>query len=61
LPAVFAILFKDLKITRTKRDLPIIKLAASILLVSLVAFEVYDMIFMGKIGFEIWRFFRLLI
>ena len=61
LPAVFAILFSDLKITRTKRDLPIIKLAASILLVSLIAFEVYDMIFMGKIGFEIWRFFRLLI
>lgn len=61
LPAVFAILFKDLKITRTKRDLPIIKLAASILLVSVIAFEVYDMIFMGKIGFEIWRFFRLLI
>lgn len=60
-PVVFAILFTDLKITRTKRDLPIIKLAASILLVSLVAFEVYDMIFMGKIGFEIWRFFRLLI
>lgn len=60
-PVVFAILFNDLKITRTKRDLPIIKLAAIILLIAVIAFEIYDVIFMSKIGFEIWRFFRLII
>ncbi len=59
IPVIFVFLFKDLKITRTKRDLPIIKFAAALILVALIAFEVYDIVFMVQIGFEIWRFLRL--
>lgn len=61
LPILFVIGFKDLKITRTKRDLPFGRVASALFLLSLFAFTITDMIFMTSGSFQAWRFFRALI
>ncbi len=60
-PILFVIAFKDLKITRTKRDLPFGKIASALVLLATFAYTISDMIFMTGGEFQIWRFLRALV
>jgi hypothetical protein len=57
-PIFFVIAFKELKITRTKRDLPFGKTASLLVALSLFAYSIADMIYMTSGVFQAWRFFR---
>ncbi|MBO5380194.1 MAG: hypothetical protein J6A90_07705 [Clostridia bacterium] len=60
-PILFVVAFKDLKITRTKRDLLFGKIASTLVLISLFAYTISDMIYMTASSFQVWRFFRALV
>ena len=61
LPILFVIAFKDLKITRTRRDLKFGKFASALVLVALFAYTLTDIIYMTAGVFQVWRFFRALV
>ena len=65
-PILFVIAFKDLKITRTKRDLMFGKVASALFVISLVVFTFSDIVYMtsdviGSSSLPVWRFFRALV
>ena len=65
-PIIFVFLFKDLRITRTKRDLLSTKITSAILTLIIIAFEICDLIYIIKLGvsssqFDAWRFVRFLL
>lgn len=63
-PMIFVFLFKELRITRTRRGLPVTKIASSLLLVMVVVYEISDLIYIIKSfehGFDAWRFVRFII
>lgn len=60
-PIVIVVLFKELKITRTKRDLPFGKISAVLFLISTFVYTLSDMVFMVSSSFQIWRFLRALV
>ena len=59
IPVVFAILLKDLKITRTKRDLVTSKIAAAFMIIAIGAYETADIVYLLRTGFDAWRFLRI--
>lgn len=60
-PILIVIMFKDLKITRTRRDLLFGKIASTLLLILLFTYTLTDIIYMTASTFQVWRFFRALI
>lgn len=61
LPILFIIAFKDLKITRTKRDLLFGKIASAFIALTLLAHTISDMAYMTSGSFQVLRFFRSLV
>ena len=60
-PPLFVVGFKDLKITRTRRDLIFGRVASMLLLIGTFAYTLTDMVYMTSGEFEVWRFFRALV
>ena len=60
-PPLFVVGFKELKITRTKRDLIFGRVASMLLLLGVFTFTLTDMVYMTSGSFEAWRFFRALV
>lgn len=60
-PPLFVVGFKDLKITRTRRDLIFSRVASMLLLIGTFAYTLTDMVYMTSGEFEVWRFFRALV
>lgn len=59
-PFFFIIAFKDMKITRTRRDLKFGKIASLLVAISVFAYSISDMIYMTSGKFQAWRFLRVL-
>ena len=60
-PVVFITMFNDLKINRTKRDIPSVRFASIFAFIALAFYEVADSIYVIQNGFEAWRFLRVFV
>ena len=60
-PPLFVVGFKELKISRTKRDLLFGRIASILFSIGAFIYTLTDMIYMTSGSFEAWRFFRALV